>query len=74
MNVNARLITITNIDVIDILMDGLIQTVKLIEEKKVSSIYLALDGDFCEPTRNNANEIISKAIQWALIERKDVST
>lgn len=54
-------------------MDGLIQTVKLIEEKKVSSIYLALDGDFCEPTRNNANEIISKAIQWALIERKDVS-
>lgn len=55
-------------------MDGLIQTVKLIEEKKVSSIYLALDGDFREPTRNNTNEIISKAIQWALIERKDVST
>ena len=40
----------------------------------MSSIYLALDGDFCEPTRNNANEIISKAIKWALIERKNVST
>ena len=64
-----------NIDVSDRLANGQLRTVKHLEtkEKKISTIYLALDDTLMIRTRINGNDIIAKNNKWVPIGRHEVA-
>ena len=75
VKVNARVMIITNIDLLDRLLNGHIGTVKYISinQNEVNAIYVAFDGVSAGKIRINGNDLMAKTNKWVPIKREETS-
>ena len=75
VKVNARVMIITNIDLLDRLLNGPIGTVKYISinQNEVNAKYVAFDGVSEVQIRKNGNDLMAKTNKCVPIKREETS-
>ena len=75
VKVNARVMIITNIDLLDRLLNGHIGTVKYISinQNEVNAKYVAFDGVSEVQIRKNGNDLMAKTNKCVPIKREETS-
>ena len=75
IQVNARVMITTNIDLSDRLINGQISTVKYISinQNEVNAIYVAFDNVSVVQIRINGNDLIARSNKWVPIRREETS-
>ena len=75
VKVNARVMIITNIDLLDRLLNGHIGTVKYISinQNEVNAKYVAFDGVSEGKIRKNGNDLMAKTNKCVPIKREETS-